>query len=537
MQINAAPYSYDEEYKSFRWKLPRTFNFGRDVVDRWASTADKEALVCVNEDGQVKRYRFSDISKLSSQVANMLARLGVKRGDRVLVMLPRWVEWQISIVACMKIGAIPIPSVTLLTAKDVRYRANHSEAVCAITTIQNTAKFEDLPSLSVRIVVNAQASGWVSFDEALTESESFDCADLDIEEPALLYYTSGSTGNPKGVMHAARGVLTWPVAVSYWMGLRPQDTMWSTADTGWGKAATGVLLGPWQAGACVLFYDGGFDPRRRLELIVEHGVTVFCATATEFRHFVQIPAGEIHTGRLRLAASGGESVNPEVSKQWTDLTKVPLLEAYGQTESLMTIINSAGLKLKPGSMGKSAPGTHSAVITSELKLAKPGEIGQIVMKLPVPQMMLGYYKDPAKTAESTVEIDGQKYWQSGDLGYQDEEGYFFYSGRGDDIIGSAGYRIGPTEVENALIEHPAVLECAAVGSPDAERGEIVKAFVVLRAGFEPSDRLITELQDHTKRTTAPYKYPRKIEFANELPKNAAGKIMRRVLRDQEYGRV
>lgn len=537
MQKHVTPYTYDDECKAFQWDLPRTFNFGRDVVDRWATTADKEALICTNEAGQVSRYRFSDISRMSNQFANMLVRLGVKRGDRVLVMLPRWVEWQVSIVACMKVGAIPIPSVTLLTVNDIRYRVNHSEAVCAITTGQHTEKFGELPSLKVRVVVNAQVPGWTVFDESGGDSASFECADLGIDDPALLYYTSGSTGNPKGVLHAARGVMLWPIAVSYWKGLKPQDTMWCTADTGWGKAATGVLFGPWRAGSCVLFYDGGFDPRRRLELIVKHGVTVYCATATEFRHIVQLPAEEVKTGQLRLATSGGESVNPEVIKNWTELTGVSLLEGYGQTESLMTIINSERLKVKPGSMGKSAPGTENTVLTADLQLARPGEVGQIVLKLPSPQMMLGYYKDAAKTAESVVEVGGHKYWLTGDLGYQDEDGYFFYSGRSDDIIGSAGYRIGPSEVENALIQHPAVLECAAVASPDAERGEVVKAFVVLRAGYKPSDQLVTDLQNHTKQTTAPYKYPRKIEFANELPKNAAGKIMRRVLRDREYGRV
>ena len=535
--MNEPMKSYETAHAEFRWALPPTFNFGRDVVDAIAAKEPgRLALLWCDEAGAELRYTFSEIGRQSSQFANLLASQGVQRGDRVLVMLPRLPQWQIAMVGCLKLGAIPIPCIDMLTEKDVLYRATHSGAVAAITTALQVEKFSDAPGVRTRIAVGS-AAGWLDFEHAReTQSADFVCADMGIEEPALLFYTSGSTGMPKGVLHAARALYCWRVSAWCWLDLQPDDLMWCTADTGWAKAGTSILFGPWSRGSAVVFYNGRFDAARRVALIARYGVTVFCGAATEFRHLVNEDFVPHDFSRLRLAVSAGEAVNPEVLKRWSRATGVPLIEAYGQTETLMTAGNHPASPVKPGSMGRAMPGSTMAVLNDNGASVPNGERGQLALRLPNPQLMLGYWGDPERTGQTQVEHAGAAYYLTGDLAHMDDDGYVYYQGRNDDIISSAGYRIGPMEVENALIEHPAVTECAVVGSPNAERGEIVKAFVVLRPGHVPSDTLTLQLQDHVKRITAPYKYPRAIAYVTELPKNVSGKLLRRVLRDAEYGR-
>lgn len=528
--------NYDDTMRSFAWQLPPTFNFGSDVVDRQARINDKPALIWCNDQGEERRFNFSDISRLTNQLANLLVRHGIRKGDRVLVVVPRIPHWQIGMVACLKIGAIPIPCVEMLTARDIAFRVQNSGAVGAITTLANIDKFGGCDGVTVRIAVDGAAPGWIPYDEAAREPGDFECTTMHIDDPALMFYTSGSTGSPKGVLHAARGLFSWRLSGAYWETFTEQDITWCTADTGWAKAGTGILFGPWSFGTTVLFFDGKFDPRTRLRLLAEHRVSIFCAPATEFRHLINAPVEEYDLSALRLCVSAGESVNPEVVNRWQELTGVQLLDGYGQTETLMTVLNYPCMPVKPGSMGKPIPGTEFIVIDSDNRILGDGEHGQFAMKLPNAQFMLGYWNDPERTRDATVTIGNERYWLTGDLGCRDEDGYLFYTGRADDIISSAGYRIGPTEVENALIEHPAVLESAAVASPDPDRGEIVKAFVVLRPGHVASHELEVVLQQHVQRTTAPYKYPRRIEFVESLPKSASGKLLRRVLRDREFGR-
>lgn len=531
---------YDATARDFVLDIPATFNFGQDVVDAQTLKHDKPALIWCNDRGDERLFNFSDITRLTNQLANLLEQQGIKKGDRILILLPRIPEWQIAMVACMKAGAIPIPCIEMLTEKDVAFRVGHSGAKAAITTVANTHKFEGCDQLAVRIAVGSQAQcapGWLSIDQAWRQPESFKCVVMQAEDPALLYYTSGSSGQPKGVLHSSRGVYSWRLSAAWWQTLVESDIKWCTADTGWAKAGTGILFGPWSRGSCVLFYDGKFDATERLRLLDKYKVTVFCGPATEFRHLVNLSTKDYDLSALRLCVSAGESVNPDIVKRWHELSGSQLLDGYGQTETLMTVLNYPCLPVKPGSMGKAIPGTRFEILSTDDEIMGPMEDGHLAMELPNPQFMLGYWNDPQRTADNIRHVNGKDYWLTGDLSYRDQDGYIFYAGRTDDIISSAGYRIGPTEVENVLIEHPAVLESAVVASPDTERGEVVKAFIILRPGYEPSDALIKELQQHVQKTTAPYKYPRKIEFVESLPKNPSGKLMRRVLKNQEFAAV
>jgi len=527
--------NYAETAKSFVLDIPETFNFAHEVVDAQAKRRDKPALIWCDASGLERRFNFSDISRLSNQLANLLTRLGLKKGDRIIVMLPRIPEWQIGLVACMKIGAIPIPCIEMLTAKDVEFRVKDSGAIAVITTAANIKKFDACEALSIRLSVeDCSVNGWSPLSDSLQESTDFDCAVLNAEEPALLYYTSGSSGHPKGVLHATRAIYSWRLSAAWWQTLVEDDIKWCTADTGWAKAGTGILFGPWSRGSCVFFYDGKFDACERLRLMSKYRVSVFCAPATEFRHLINAPVSDYDLSALRLSVSAGETVNPEIVHQWKAVSGSSLLDGYGQSETLMTVLNYPCLAVKPGSMGQPIPGTHFEIVSDDNTIMGSNQTGHLAMRLPNPQFMLGYWNNPNRTRESIRNLDGVDYWLTGDLASRDEEGYLFYAGRSDDMISSAGYRIGPTEVENALIEHPAVTESAVVASPDAERGEIVKAFIVLHPNYAPSEALVKILQQHVQQHTAPYKYPRRIEFVEHLPKNPSGKIMRRVLRDLEF---
>ena len=530
---------YDAARRDFAWEIPPSFNFGADVVDRFGEDPSRLALVWCDETGREERYTFADIAALSNRCANALSDAGLRRGDRVLVMLPRIPQWQIAMLGCLKLGAIPIPSIEMLTEGDVAYRLEHAEAAGAITTAAQCGKFAaHAARLRARLSVGGAPPGWTDFDAALAaRSPRFAAARLSAEDPAIIYYTSGSSGKPKGVTHAARALFGWRVSAWYWLSLTERDIIWCSADTGWSKAGTSILFGPWSCGAAVLFYNGPFDPRRRLELLRRYGVTVFCAAATELRRLLLLDLENAALPRLRLTVSAGETVNPEIVTAWQSRTGVPLLDGYGQTETLMTVLNYPAMNVKPGSMGKPLPGTEAAVIDAEGREVPAGETGMLALRLPNPQLMLGYWRAPELSRASILERDGVSWFLTNDTAHRDAEGYFFYHGRADDVINSAGYRIGPLEVENALIEHPSVQECAVVGSPDAERGEVVKAFVILKPGIAGDAALVAELQEHVKRVTAPYKYPRRIAFVADLPRTVSGKLLRRQLRDGEYAAV
>lgn len=526
--------NYEKTHAQFEWKLPGHFNFGGDVVDYWAQTPDKTALIWTNQEGREKIFSFADIKRLTNQFANVLAAHGVKRGDRVLIVLPRLPHWQIAMVGCNKLGAIPIPCVTMLTEKDIRYRSEHSGAIAAVTTAEHTTKFGD--HFKVRLSVG-DAPGWLDFDRAVAEAdEHFTPVPLRMTDPAILFYTSGSTGMPKGVLHSSAALFSWRGSAWYWLSLNEDDLMWCTADTGWSKAGTSILYGPWSCGSAVLFHDGPFDPESRLALLERYQVSVFCASATELRRLMLEDMKSRNLNRLRLTVSAGETVNPDIVRAWRDLTGAQLLDGYGQTETLMTVLNYPSMPVKPGSMGRPLPGVEAAIIGDGDQLLSAGETGRLAIKAPNPQIMLGYYRDEKRSAKSYVEANGERWFITGDNAHMDEDGYIYYEGRGDDIINSAGYRIGPVEVENVLLEHPAIHECAVAASPDPDRGEVVKAFIILSAGYHASDELARDIQTFAKELTAPYKYPRKIAFVDDLPKTTTGKIQRRLLKQAEFAR-
>ena len=532
---------YAATCRDFDWRLPERFNFGVDVVDAFGSDPTREALIWCNAAGEERRFTFAEISKLSNRLANVLANGGIRKGDRVLVMLPRIAQWQIAMVACLKLGAVAVPCIEMLTARDVVYRIQHCEARGVITTAANADKFASgCDTLVLRVSVGDAGAGWRDYARAVEEaSEHFVAATVALEDPTVIYYTSGTTGAPKGVVHGARALFAWRYTARYWLDLDPdrdpQDRMWCTADTGWSKAGTSVLFGPWSSGACTLFYDGPFDAGQRLELLERYQISVFCAAATELRQLVFADTARFDLSALRRTVSAGETLNPEIATRWSELTGVPCHEGYGQTESLMSIHNYPATAGKAGSAGLPLPGYEVSILDADGAPTPIGETGTLAIKQPNPNMLLRFWGEPDRLATQMVRNDEGEWFMSGDAAHVDEEGYVFFRGRVDDIINSAGYRIGPTEVENALIEHPAVRESAVVSSPDLDRGAIVKAFVLLAEGYAGSAVLVRELQDHCKRVTAPYKYPRAIDFVDELPKNAVGKLLRARLRAAEWG--
>jgi acyl-coenzyme A synthetase/AMP-(fatty) acid ligase len=534
--VSAPAERYEAMCAGFRWQIPENFNFATDIIDRWASERDGPALLWENANGEQCALDYSELSRLSCQLANVLRTRGVEKGDRIIIMLPRVPEWFVGIIAAMRIGAVPIPCIEMLTARDIEYRVRNAEvkaAICRPEHAEKFAAFED--EIAVRIALG-HAEGWLDWREEVPRApDTIDAATVRADDPAIMYYTSGSTGHPKAVVHAARAIYAWRVSAIYWLDLRPGEVIWCTADTGWSKAGTSIIFGPLSCGACSFFFDGPFDPKQRPQLLRKHGITVYFAPGTELLHVVKEVQRRDLTA-LRRVVTAGEAMNPVVAARWEAATGIRIDEAYGQTEALMVALNYPTEPVRYGSMGRPAPGSEIDVIDSFGRRLPAGQEGDLAIKAPNPQLMLGYWKDAARTADCYRDGPDGRWFLTSDRAEKDADGYFWYRGRSDDVINSAGYRIGPIEVENALAEHAAVQVCAVTASPDAERGEIVKAFVVLHEGVRPSSELTRELQDHVKSVTAPYKYPRAVEYLSELPMTITGKIRRRELRDREFAR-
>jgi acyl-coenzyme A synthetase/AMP-(fatty) acid ligase len=537
---------YESAYNNDRLDVPEFFNFGLDVVDKWAEDRTKLALISVDSTGEnVQHHSFWDLKILSNKYANALRDRGVKKGDRVFIMLPRIPEWYVVMLGLIKLGALPMPGTTLLTSKDIEYRINTAEAVMAITDGENADKIDEAaggcPTLQHLVVVGAGRKGWVSFEEEMAEASSVldDPEPTRSDDPLLIYFTSGTVGYPKMVLHtqASYGI-GHIISAKYWHDLTATDLMWTLSDTGWAKAAYGKLFGQWTLGAAVMQHDarGRFDAPLTLRLLEKHGVTSFCAPPTAYRMLVLEDLRKYRLDNLRHCTGAGEPLNPEVMKQWQDGTGLVIYDGYGQTETVLMVGNFRCNEVRPGSMGKPAPGFTIRVVDEQGNEMPAGEEGQIAVKVK-PERPVGLFKEYWKDAEEMERSFLGDWYLTGDKAYIDEDGYFWFVGRADDVIISAGYRIGPFEVESALIEHPAVAESAVVASPDDVRGEIVKAFVILAPDYVASDELMISLQDHVRTTTAPYKYPRAVEFVTELPKTVSGKIRRVELRQRELDKA
>jgi len=534
---------YEQACREFRWEVPEHYNFAVDVVDHWGEDAQKLAMLWVNERGDEKRLTFRDFTVRSNQVGNALRTIGIRKGDRILIMSPRLPEWWEAVLGIMKIGAISMPGTTLLTPKDVAYRIQAAEAVAVITDEEGALKVEQVanecPTLRLKIVLGAEREGWVNYARAVALAMSTLKPELTrSDEPMMIYFTSGTVGYPKMVLHTH---VSYPighiVTGKYWLDLKPTDLHWNLSDTGWAKAAYSNLFGPWIMGAAMLTFDGPgrFDARQTLELLERYPISTFGAPPTAYRLLVLENLRHYHLAALRHCIGAGEPLNPEVIEAWQRGTGQIIRDGYGQTETVILVANFPPLPVKPGSMGKPSPGLTIGIVDDDGREVPAGIEGDIAVKL-TPMRPVGLFKEYWRNPEATSNCIRGEWYITGDRAIRDADGYFWFIGRADDVIISAGYRIGPFEVESALVEHRSVAEAAVVASPDQLRGEIVKAFVILAPGHQPSEQLMQDLQEHVKRVTAPYKYPREIEFTTELPKTISGKIRRVELRQRERDR-
>ena len=533
--------SYEDFHENFKINVPERFNFAYDVLDELAATKpNKRALVWVHEDGTKKVFTFADIKRLSDKAANYLTSLGISKGDKVMIILKRNYQFWYTIMALHKIGAVAVPATHLLTKKDVEYRVNAASVKMIICTNDGDIKehvdeAQDMPTLKVKALLGDR-EGWLNYPEGvIAAGEDFrKPADLpENDDIMLLYFTSGTTGLPKMVAHSYTYPLGHIPTAVFWHNADPEGLHLTVSETGWAKSVWGKLYGQWLAETAIFVYDHDkFVPHKMLEAISENKVTTFCAPPTIYRYFIKEDLTKYDLSCIKWASIAGEPLNPEVFYKFKEATGLKLMEIYGQTELTVTIGNFLWMEPKPGSMGKPSPLFDVDVVDEQGESCKWGVPGEIVVRTDrwtAPGLFLGYYRDEERT--KAVWHDGM--YHTGDVAWRDEEGYYWYVGRTDDVIKSSGYRIGPFEVESALMEHPAVLETAITGVPHPDRGQVVKATIVLAKGYTPSEELKKELQEHVKKVTAPYKYPRVIEFVGELPKTISGKIRRVELRERD----
>lgn len=532
----------DEKFDSdgilseYKLKYPENFNFGYDIVDDIAvNDPDRMAMIWCNPEGDERRFTFADIKRLSDKTANYFLSLGIKKGDMVLTILKRHYQfWYVS-VALHKIGAVMVPATFMLTKHDIEYRVDAASIKAVICTAQNGVadavdSAENIPTLKVKMIVNEPREGWNYFDEEM-EKASEDLARIPTKatEPFLMYFSSGTSGYPKMVLHDHLYSLGHLLTAKHWQCVEPDGLHLTIADTGWGKAVWGKLYGQWMMEACVFVYDyDKFIPSEIMDIIEKYRITTLCCPPTMFRFFINDGLEGHDLSSLKHCCIAGEALNPDVFYNWQKATGLSLMEGFGQTETTATICNTRGMTPKPGSMGRPSPQYIVDIVDENGDSCPPGQTGEVVLGYDPkpPGLMMEYYRNPEKTKETIH--DG--IFHTGDVAWKDEDGYYWFVGRVDDVIKSSGYKISPFEIESVLVMHPAVLECAITGVPDDIRGQIVKATVVLKKGYEPSDELKKELQNYVKRETAPYKYPRALEFVTELPKTVNGKVMRAAIR-------
>ena len=535
---------FEDFTHNYRLLIPDQFNFAYDVVDEWARMEpNKKALLWTNDKGECREFSFAEIKAYSDRTASYFQQLGIGKGDKVMAILKRRYEFWFTILALHKIGAVIIPATHLLTEKDIIYR-NNAAGIKAIIAVgeepivnQIEASRASSPELQTVISIGPIVpAGWHNFQQEMPSAPDFcGCKGCTINiDPLIISFTSGTTGNPKMVLLDHLYPLAHIVTAKYWHNLHPESLHLTIADTGWLKAVWGKLYGQWIVGACVFVYDHDkFTPTDMLAIIEKYRITSLCAPPTIFRFLIREDMSKFDLSSLEYCTIAGEALNPAVYEQFLKLTGIQLKEGYGHSETTATVITAPWMEPKPGSMGKPNPHYIVDLITADGRSAEVGEQGEIVLRLykgyPV-GLFKGYYRNEALTGE--VIHDGL--YHTGDVAWRDEDGYFWFVGRTDDVIKSSGYRIGPFEVESALMTHPAVVECAITGVPDELRGQVVKATIILAREYkdQAGDALAAEIQEHVKKVTAPYKYPRIVEFVDELPKTISGKIRRVEIRNK-----
>ncbi len=540
--LNRTEFSSYEDFKNnLELTAPDKFNFAIDVVDEYAKICpDKRALVWYNDLGEERIFTFSEMKKYSDKTATILLRHGIKRGDFVMTMLNRRYEYYFFVLACMKIGAIIVPATYMLTPKDISYRVDSAKIKLIISINEDeviTHIREAIPNCEeapILLTIGGRG-GFINFTNELNSTEvDYTPERSDNLDTMLVYFTSGTTGFPKMVAHSYNYPLGFIINAKFWQGVIDDGLHLTMAETGWAKFSWGQIYGQWIAGTAIFCYDyfGKFTPTDILPLIEKYRITTFCVPPTIYRFLIKEDLRKYNLSSLKRCTTAGEPLNPEIFKQFHDSTGLEICEGFGQTEtSVLAATFDKMLTPKLGSMGKASPIYDLVIIDDDFNELNDNEIGEMCVRLRDNQLGLtkGYYNDETRT--ENVYKGG--YFHTGDQAYRDKEGFFWFVGRKDDIIKSSGYRIGPFEVESALHEHPSVLECAITAVPDPMRGQIVKATIVLAKGYTPSDELKRTLQDHVKHATAPYKYPRIIEFVDELPKTISGKIQRNVIRNKD----
>lgn len=534
--------SYDDFKKNFKIKVPENFNFAYDIVDEWAKIEPNKRAICwTNDQGEHLDISYDELRHHSDITAYFFQKLGIGKGDRVMLILKRRFEFWFSIIALQKLGAICIPATHLLTKKDIVYRCNAAEIKMIVAVDDefvvneiNTA-LPDCPSLKKLVSVGPNTpKGWHDLHAGTRRAKTFVRPENvnTNSDVSLLYFTSGTTGNPKMVAHDFTYPLGHIVTAKYWHNLHENSLHLTVADTGWGKAVWGKLFGQMIVGATVFVYDHNkFAAADILKMIEKYRISSFCAPPTIYRFMIKEDLTKYDLSSLEYATIAGEPLSPTVFNAFYQATGVKPMEGFGQTETTITIANFPWMEPKPGSMGKPNPAYDLDIVTADGRSAEVGEQGEIIIRTqkgkPV-GLFCGYFRDD----ERTKQIYSDNIYHTGDVAWRDEDGYLWFVGRTDDVIKSSGYRIGPYEVESALMAHPAVVECAITGVPDEVRGQVVKATIVLAKEYKTADKdlLVKEIQNHVKHVTAPYKYPRVVEFVDELPKTISGKIRRSEIR-------
>ncbi len=533
--------TYDEDglLKTFKLKYPDNYNFGYDIVDDIAvNDPDRVAMIWDSCSGEEHKFTFAEMKRMSDKTANCLASHGIGKGDFVMVILKTKYQFWYTMVALHKLGAVAVPATHMLTKHDVEYRVRSADIKAVICTNQSNVSraveaAEDIPTLKVRMLCGETREGWLNYDDEIEKaSEDFKRVDTLASEPMLMYFTSGTSGNPKMVIHDHTYSLGHLMTAKHWHRVIPDGLHWTISDTGWGKAVWGKLYGQWIMESAVFVYEyEKFEPHEIMSMMEKHKVSSLCCPPTMFRLFLNAGVEQHDLSSIKYCNIAGEALNPDTFETWRKKTGLVLMEGYGQTETTLTVATLRGMTPKPGSMGKPSPQFVVDIVDENGNSCPPGVNGEIVVQVEprVPGTMIGYYRDPVKTEET---LRGG-WHHTGDVAWKDEDGYFWYIGRNDDIIKSSGYRISPFEIESALLLHPAVLECAVTGVPDPVRGQLVKATIVLKEGYEGTEELVKEIQNFTKKETAPYKYPRVIDFVKELPKTISGKIRRVDIRNND----